>query len=133
MKRQSSGGCPLCSHQPLYLFIFFHLKLLNNAVLRKAPCEHIESSHTEKLQKGTSLVYERGMPIDSCLRQVGRNLRDARANVKLRQTDIHEQAGLSYRHYQNIEAGRINVTVGTLLRLSKLFGKTLKDLVDGCE
>jgi transcriptional regulator with XRE-family HTH domain len=55
------------------------------------------------------------------LKQVGRNIRAARGRAKLTQQDIEEKIGLEYKHYQRIEGGKINVTVGTIHRLAKLF------------
>jgi DNA-binding XRE family transcriptional regulator len=66
------------------------------------------------------------------LKRVGRNLKSARLKAGLRQIDVNEKVGITYRHYQNIEAGRINVTVGTLCRLAKLYKATVSELVEGC-
>jgi transcriptional regulator with XRE-family HTH domain len=66
------------------------------------------------------------------MKRVGQNIRDARMAAGLRQIDVNMKAGLTYRHYQNIEAGKINVTLSTLCRLAKLFKTSVRDLVDGC-
>ena len=50
----------------------------------------------------------------------------------MRQIDVTEKIGLTYRHYQNIEAGRVNLTVWTLCRLAELFGADIKNLVEDC-
>jgi transcriptional regulator with XRE-family HTH domain len=63
------------------------------------------------------------------LRQIGRNIKGARQKRGLRQSDVETAAGLSYRHYQNIEAGKVNVTIETLFRLSKLYKVHVEDLV----
>jgi transcriptional regulator with XRE-family HTH domain len=69
------------------------------------------------------------MRFESYLRQIGRNIREARVRCGFKQTDVNAGAGLSYRHYQNIEAGRVNVTVETLFRLSQLFNVGVEELV----
>ena len=66
---------------------------------------------------------------DSYLQQVGRNLKAARIRRGLKQTDIEEKIGLTYRHYQSIEAGKVNVTLETLYRLSKLFRVPVEELL----
>ncbi len=72
------------------------------------------------------------MRLTEYLKRIGRNIRTARKQAGLRQIDVHEKAGLTYRHYQNIEAGRINLTVSTLCRIAKLFNARIADLIDGC-
>jgi DNA-binding XRE family transcriptional regulator len=64
------------------------------------------------------------------LRQLGKNIREARKGCGLKQVEVYEGCGLTYRHYQNIEAGKVNVTVGTLLRLSLLFKVSIRDLFE---
>ena len=76
-----------------------------------------------------SLSYP--MKLETYLRQVGKNIKSIRSKSGLKQTEVHEKSGLTYRHYQNIEAGRVNVTLGTLYRLSKLFEVRIEELV--CE
>jgi transcriptional regulator with XRE-family HTH domain len=66
---------------------------------------------------------------DSLLGQLGRNIRAARIRCGLKQVEVQEGSGITYRHYQNIEAGRVNVTVETLCRLAKLFNMPLEELV----
>lgn len=63
------------------------------------------------------------------LGRLGRNIKAARTRCGLKQIDVHVSSGLTYRHYQNIEAGRVNVTVETLFRLAKLYKVRIEDLV----
>ncbi len=72
------------------------------------------------------------MKLRDYLKRVGKNIRTARLRSGLRQIDVNEQIGLTYRHYQNIEAGRVNLTVATLCRLATLFKASISDLVEGC-
>lgn len=61
------------------------------------------------------------MTFEGLLKQMGRNIKAARVRAGLRQIDIEEKVGISYRHYQHIEAGKANVTMRTLYTLAKLF------------
>jgi transcriptional regulator with XRE-family HTH domain len=64
------------------------------------------------------------------LRQLGKNIKAARVECGLKQVEVYEGCGLTYRHYQNIEAGKVNVTVDTLIRLSNLFKVSIQDLFE---
>ena len=70
-----------------------------------------------------------GAPFDGFLQRLGQNIQEARKKTGLKQMDVHSRTGLTYRHYQNIEAGRVNVTVETLHRLAGLFRCRIQDLV----
>ena len=69
------------------------------------------------------------MQFKSYLRHLGRNIKAARTRCGLKQVEVYEGCGLTYRHYQNIEAGKVNVTVETLYRLSQLYKVKVQDLV----
>lgn len=58
-------------------------------------------------------------PAKRVLRSIAANVRRHRARLGLSQEDLSEATGLSYRYLQDIEAGRKNVTVDTIVRLSK--------------
>lgn len=66
------------------------------------------------------------------LRKIGQNIKEARIKAGMRQIDVNEKTGLTYRHYQNIEAGRINLTVATLCKLSKVFNVPIHELLEDC-
>jgi transcriptional regulator with XRE-family HTH domain len=66
---------------------------------------------------------------DNYLRQIGKNIKAARVKAGLAQIEVHERSGITYRHYQNIEAGKVNVSLETLFRLAKLYKTTVKELV----
>ena len=72
------------------------------------------------------------MRMQLLLKTVGQNIREARIRAGLRQIDVNEKIGLTYRHYQNIEAGRVNLTVTTLCRLSRLFKIGVHELFKEC-
>jgi len=61
-------------------------------------------------------------------KKVGNNIRSARKDRKLTQEDM-QRYGFNWRHYQEIEAGRINITIETLLRLSRIFKVEVTELV----
>jgi transcriptional regulator with XRE-family HTH domain len=72
------------------------------------------------------------MRLSDFLARVGTNIKAARRRAGLRQIDVYEKIGLTYRHYQNIEAGKVNLTVFTLCRIAKLFRTRLSELIEGC-
>lgn len=69
------------------------------------------------------------MRFEIYLRLVGAKIKAARLKRGLRQIEVHESCGLSYRHYQNIEAGKVNVTLGTVFRLASLYGTSPDELL----
>jgi transcriptional regulator with XRE-family HTH domain len=71
------------------------------------------------------------MNLHTVLRRLGRNLKEARRVAGLTQIEVHSRTGITYRHYQNIEAGRVNVTLETLVRLANVFHVTLERLLHG--
>jgi transcriptional regulator with XRE-family HTH domain len=68
------------------------------------------------------------MDFNSYRRKLAANIKLARKEAKLTQEDM-QRHGFNWRHYQEIEAGRINITVETLYRLSKVFKIPLSKLV----
>ena len=68
------------------------------------------------------------MAFPQYLKQVARNIRAARVRRGLRQVDVEEKIGLEYKHYQKIEAGKVNISLETLYRLAKLFKVEVDEL-----
>ncbi len=62
------------------------------------------------------------------LKEVGSNLRNARKRAGMKQVEVETKAGVAYRHYQDIEAGKVNVSLDTLCRLADAFNTTVSDL-----
>ncbi len=62
---------------------------------------------------------------------IGQNLKLARKRMGLRQTDLETHAGITYRHYQSIEAGKINMSILTLCRLAKVLNTTVSEITSG--
>jgi transcriptional regulator with XRE-family HTH domain len=58
------------------------------------------------------------------------NVRRLRGNLKWTQEQAAEASGIAVRHFQKIEAGNVNVTVGTLVRVAKAFRVPVKALFD---
>ena len=59
---------------------------------------------------------------------IGNRLRVLRKERGLRQEDM-EKFGISYKYYQRIEAGKVNVTLKTLEKIAKAFGVDPSDLL----
>lgn len=69
------------------------------------------------------------MTLEKCQKQIGQNIREAREKAGLRQIDVEDRIGITYRYYQTIEAGGANITMKTLYELSKLFKVSIESLV----
>lgn len=72
------------------------------------------------------------MKLETYLKCLGSNIKNARIRAGLRQVDVNSKADVTYRHYQNIEAGKINVTIATLRRLAGVLNVSICDLVKNC-
>jgi transcriptional regulator with XRE-family HTH domain len=59
---------------------------------------------------------------------LARNVRRLREKTGWTQEQAADAVGIAPRHYQKIEAGDVNVTVATLVRLANAFRVTVKDL-----
>ena len=59
---------------------------------------------------------------------LARNVRRFRERSGWTQEQAADAVGIAPRHYQKIEAGDVNVTVATLVRLANAFRITVKDL-----
>ena len=60
--------------------------------------------------------------IDSFLRSTGQKLAGARRRFEKTQRELAREAKLSVRYLQSIEAGEVNLTLFTLLRVAKPLG-----------
>jgi transcriptional regulator with XRE-family HTH domain len=65
------------------------------------------------------------------LRRLARRLRALRRERGLTQEEAAHRAGVDAKHFQEIEAGRINVTMATLLGIAGAFGMSLSELLQG--
>lgn len=64
-------------------------------------------------------------------KEVGVNLKEARRKAGLKQAEVPTVAGIAYRHYQDIETGKVNVTLDTLCRLAQAYKTSVAKLVRG--
>jgi transcriptional regulator with XRE-family HTH domain len=58
------------------------------------------------------------------------NVRLLRENLEWTQEQAAEASGIAVRHFQKIEAGDVNVTVATLVRVAKAFRVPVKSLFE---
>jgi len=65
------------------------------------------------------------------LRAIGSRLRAARRASGLSQEDAAAESGVDYKRWQRIEAGTVNVTVRTLVRVAAAVGTTFECLAGG--
>jgi transcriptional regulator with XRE-family HTH domain len=63
-------------------------------------------------------------PVSRLLRSVGQSVRQLRHERRLTQEDLAARATLAVRHLQKIEAGEVNMTLGTLARLASVLDVT---------
>jgi len=61
------------------------------------------------------------------MKHFGRRVKELRLRQKLTQEGM-QSFGFNYRYFQKIEAGQVNVTLDTLLRLAKSFKCPISDL-----
>jgi len=56
------------------------------------------------------------------LQDIGRQIRDARVAAELTQEEAAATAGIDYKRWQRLEAGEVNLTVRTLIRVAAAVG-----------
>lgn len=61
------------------------------------------------------------MILQSFLKKLGGRVTEARKTRALLQREAADGSGISYRYYQDIEAGKANITIATLVQLAKFF------------
>ena len=69
--------------------------------------------------------------VDASLRRLGRRLRSLREAAELTQVQLAERAAIDEKHYQTMESGLSNVTLATLVAVSRALGVTLAELLEG--
>ena len=55
----------------------------------------------------------------------GKRLKELRASRNLKQTEMADFLGITSRHYQEMEYGKINIPTLTLVKLADYFGVSL--------
>lgn len=68
------------------------------------------------------------MNLEQAMKRLGANVRALRAKAGFTQEQMREH-GFNYRYFQKIEAGMVNPTLDTLLKLANVFKCHLKDLL----
>jgi DNA-binding XRE family transcriptional regulator len=64
-------------------------------------------------------------------RRLGRRIARLRIESAVTQEWLAERCGISTRHLQDIEAGRVNVTLAIELAIARALGVTLSELFEG--
>ncbi len=74
---------------------------------------------------------DRGLPPpDTVIAALARRLKARRIDLGLTQEELADRAGLNARHVQKLEAGELNVTIGTLASLALALDVTITDLLE---
>ena len=61
-------------------------------------------------------------------RRLGQVVRRRRIELGLTQEEAAHAVHIATRHYQKLEAGELNITLRTLVRVADAFGTDVKDL-----
>ncbi len=69
------------------------------------------------------------MTFENCKQSVAAHVKTACQQAGFTQMDVQRKIGISYRHYQDIEAAKVNPTLETLCRLASAFGTRVRELV----
>jgi transcriptional regulator with XRE-family HTH domain len=64
-------------------------------------------------------------------RRLAKRCRDLRAKAELSQLDVALSAQTSTSYYQKLERGILDPKLSTLIRLARIYGVTLCELIDG--
>lgn len=63
--------------------------------------------------------------------QVGMNIRVIRTRKKLSQASLGERSGIERHHLSDIELGKVNISLQTMVRIVIALGCQLTDIVEG--
>lgn len=75
------------------------------------------------------------LELENFLKEFGQQLKTTRKAMGLSQVNAAQQMKIDYRHYQNIEGGKINLRLDTLMKLVKFYSLDKKSRpfnVDAC-
>ncbi|MBI2339799.1 MAG: helix-turn-helix transcriptional regulator [Deltaproteobacteria bacterium] len=76
------------------------------------------------------MVHHRSMRWETLAKRIGRNIQKIRTEKGFTQEQAAERShDLSLRHWQYLEAGKKNLTVNTLIALSKALDVDIKALL----
>lgn len=71
------------------------------------------------------------MNLERSMKRFGDNVKRLRKDKTLTQEDMRD-LGFNYRYFQKIEAGQVNPTLGTLLKIAKALKCSMNDLLKDC-
>lgn len=71
------------------------------------------------------------MNLERGMKRFGENVKRLRKDESLTQEDMRD-LGFNYRYFQKMEAGEVNPTLGTLLKLAKALKCSITDLLKDC-
>lgn len=74
------------------------------------------------------MAYFMVMNLEQAMKRFGKNVQKIRKSGRMTQEEMRD-FGFNYRYFQKIEAGLVNPTLGTLVKLSKALGCPLEDLL----
>jgi transcriptional regulator with XRE-family HTH domain len=66
--------------------------------------------------------------LESALRRLSRNIRSRRLELDLTQEAVAFDAGLSPRHFQELESGTANPTFATLFEIARVLNSSVAEL-----
>lgn len=69
------------------------------------------------------------LTVNDIMQRIARNTRQQRVSKSLTQEAVAASADLAVRHYQKIEAGEVNVTVYTLIKLANALEVDITELL----
>ncbi len=69
------------------------------------------------------------MNLEQAMRKFGKNVGKLRQSKGFTQEKMREK-GFNYRYFQKMEGGKVNPTLGTLLKLAKVFKCSMSDLLE---
>lgn len=67
---------------------------------------------------------------NATIKALSRRLREVRESLGMTQEAVAERLHMVPRHYQKVEAGDLNITLGTLCKLALVLRTTPRDLLD---
>ena len=62
---------------------------------------------------------------------MSKNIQLLRKSRKLTQEDMRDK-GFNYRYFQKIEAGEVNITLDSLVKIARALSCTISDIFKGC-
>ena len=76
------------------------------------------------------MLTARFMEKNEILKRIGLKIRELREEKNISQQDLGAACNFEKSSMSRIEAGRTNLTIGTLLKIGKALDVKLKDVVD---